>query len=226
VALVGSGEFLPVMRDVDRQLLAGRPARVAVMPTAAGLEGTARVRYWFDLAQSHYRALGAEVVEIPVLARADAEEPRWSDAIAGCGLVYLSGGDPLHLVTTIRATPVWEAIRSAWVAGAALAGCSAGAMALAGTVLSVRRGGPPIDGLGVVAPIAVLPHFDRFSRRVDLDAVRASLPSDVRLVGVDEDTAAVSDDLHTWSVAGRAGAHLYLSNGTVSHATAGASLTW
>jgi cyanophycinase len=226
VALVGSGEFLPVMRDVDRGLLDGRPARVAVLPTAAGLEGQARVRYWFDLAHRHYAGLDVEVVEIPVLARAGAEDIGWAEAIAGCGLIYLSGGDPLHLVTTIRATPVWAAIRAAWKGGAAIAGCSAGAMALAGTVLSVRRGGPPIDGLGVAGPIAVLPHFDRFSRRVDLDAVRASLPAEIRLVGIDEDTAAVSHDLRTWTVAGRSGAHLYEADGSIEHATAGASLSW
>ena len=39
IALVGSGEFLPVMEDVDRGLLAGRPPRAAFLPTAAGEEG-------------------------------------------------------------------------------------------------------------------------------------------------------------------------------------------
>jgi cyanophycinase-like exopeptidase len=100
-------------------------------------------------------------------------------------------------------------------------------MALAGTVVSVRRGGPPIDGLGVVDGVAVLPHFDRFSRRLDLGAVRATLPAAVRLLGIDEDTAVMAEgDRRTWTVAGRAGAHLHRADGRVDHAVAGATLSW
>ncbi len=44
IALLGSGEYLPVMDDVDRYLLAncgaeGRKPRVVCLPTAAGQEG-------------------------------------------------------------------------------------------------------------------------------------------------------------------------------------------
>src|ERR1700722_20160728 len=62
VALVGSGEFLDVMVGVDAGLLAGRPARVAVLPTAAGLEGDERVDWWLELARGHYEAMGVETV--------------------------------------------------------------------------------------------------------------------------------------------------------------------
>ncbi|MBC7373040.1 MAG: peptidase, partial [Frankiales bacterium] len=34
LALVGSGEYLPVMLEVEAQLLAGRPARYVQLPTA------------------------------------------------------------------------------------------------------------------------------------------------------------------------------------------------
>ncbi len=45
IALVGSGEYLPVMEDVDRYLLDslnlnGRKPRVVCLPTAAGRKGT------------------------------------------------------------------------------------------------------------------------------------------------------------------------------------------
>ena len=39
LALVGSGEYLPVMADVERMLLAGRPPRYVQIPTAAAPEG-------------------------------------------------------------------------------------------------------------------------------------------------------------------------------------------
>ena len=47
IALVGAGEYLPVMDAVDRHLLAsvktdGRPPQVVCLPTAAGQEGESR----------------------------------------------------------------------------------------------------------------------------------------------------------------------------------------
>lgn len=228
VALVGSGEFLAGMAEVDRALLEGRPPVVAVLPTAAGLEGAGRVRYWLDLAQHHYGDLGATVVEVPVLNRDDAEDPSWGALIAGAGLVYLSGGDPLHLVGSLQGTPTWAAIEDAWRGGAALAGCSAGAMGLAGTVMSVRRGGPPVAGFGVVPGIAVLPHFDRFTKMMDVGKARAALDPSIHIVGVDEDTALVASTPTgaPWTVAGRAGGHLFRGDGSRTSATAGATLHW
>ena len=54
IALVGSGEFLPQMEEVDRYLLAGRPPRAAFLPTAAGQEGPASVSRWLALGREHY----------------------------------------------------------------------------------------------------------------------------------------------------------------------------
>lgn len=44
IALVGSGEFLPQMVEVDRWLLNGRLPRAAFLPTAAGEEGPVQWR--------------------------------------------------------------------------------------------------------------------------------------------------------------------------------------
>jgi hypothetical protein len=53
IALLGSGEYLPIMDDVDRYLLANcgvdaqaRKPRVVCLPTAAGREGDASVTRW------------------------------------------------------------------------------------------------------------------------------------------------------------------------------------
>lgn len=50
VALVGSGEFLPVMEVVDRILLDGRAPKVVFLPTASAEEGPDTVEYWVRLA--------------------------------------------------------------------------------------------------------------------------------------------------------------------------------
>jgi cyanophycinase len=203
VALVGSGEFLDVMAPVDAVLLAGRPSRVAVLPTAAGLEGDDRVAWWFGLAERHYRAMGVEPIPVDVRTRADAENPELAGRIAGAGLVYLSGGDPHHLASTLEGSPVWDAVLAAWHGGAALAGCSAGAMALtSGAPPDLGPGGARRsasgDGirsaLGVVGHLAVIPHFDLLERRRPgiVEWFAGWQPAGTTLVGVEEETALIS----------------------------------
>lgn len=224
VALAGSGEFLPIMRPVDELLLDGRARRVAVLPTAAGREGAGRIRYWLDLANRHYRALDTEVVEIPVLARDHAFEPRWVDALAGVGLVYLSGGDPFHLVATLRDSPVWAAIQAGWRDdGVPIAGCSAGAMALAEAVVPLRRGGDALPALDVVPSVAVLPHFDRWTDAGTMltEHAAGTLPNGLQLVGVDEDTVLVGRPGEEWTVAGRGRVHLLGQGAATESAGAG-----
>ncbi len=226
VALAGSGEFLPVMRPVDQHLLEGRTQRVAVLPTAAGRESGGRIRYWFDLARRHYRAIGVEVVEVAALDRADAFDSRWVDALDDVGLVYLSGGDPFHLVATLADSPLWSAIVQRWRDGSALAGCSAGAMALAEGVVPLRRGGASLPALGVVPGIAVLPHFDRWTDAGTMLTEHAarSLPTGLSLVGIDEDTVVTGSPGGDWTVAGRGRVHLLGSGVGNLAAAAGATI--
>ena len=56
LALVGSGEYLPTMEPVDRQLIARLDATPSVicLPTAAGQEGKERIRYWSDLGEKNF----------------------------------------------------------------------------------------------------------------------------------------------------------------------------
>jgi cyanophycinase len=194
IALVGSGEYLPVMQEVEGWLLEGRPARYVQLATAAAPEGDRVLARWHDLGAQAAARLGAEQIVVDVRTRADADNPANADAIAGAGLVYLSGGNPGHLAGTLRGTRVWAAIREAWLFGASVAGCSAGAMALGGYVPDFRhpkRGGT--DGLGLVPDIRVLPHFDKYSRMIPDFALRPLVTPGAVVVGIDEDTALVAD---------------------------------
>jgi cyanophycinase-like exopeptidase len=205
IALVGSGEFLPVMEDVDRRLLKGRPPRVVFLPTAAAPEGRARVDYWVELALEHYRRMGVGAEPLLVLERSDADRPEFADRVAGAGLIYFSGGNPAYLTDTLRDSKVWRAIHGAWENGAALAGCSAGAIALTAVVRDRFAADAPVrPALGVVPHLAVLPHFDRLRRfRPELAEARTrGTPDGVTLVGVDEDTAIVGGPVR-WTVMGR-----------------------
>ena len=205
IALVGSGEFTPAMEDVDRELLEGRPRRVVFLPTAAAPEGDRSLAYWVDLGRLHYTRLGVEALPLLVRNRVDAERSDLASAIAGAGLVYLSGGDPTYLAATLVRTRVGDAIVAAWQRGAAVAGCSAGAVALTDHVPDVRhRGRPATRGLALVPHIVVLPHFDQLERwapGVTRWALE-SLPDDRLLIGVDEETAILGGTVE-WRVRGR-----------------------
>jgi len=217
LALVGSGEYLSQMDETDRFLLdtLGGPAaaRVVVIPTASALELGMPER-WNNMGVDHFRALGAQVSPVMLLTRDDAQDERVLADLRGADLYYFSGGNPEHVIETLRDTPAWQIIRAGYAAGAVLAGCSAGAMMLGGYTLSVRavmRGQPPrwLLGFGVAPGIVLLPHFDRvadFAGAEMFRAILAAAPPDTTLVGVDEDTALV----HTpngaerrWQVFGR-----------------------
>jgi cyanophycinase-like exopeptidase len=165
-----------------------------------------------------------EPVPLRVVTRDDAEQRDYAEKLPGAGLVYLSGGVPPYLVETLRGTRLWRAIREAWQAGTALAGCSAGAMALGALALD-PRGRAPVPGLGVVPHVAVLPHFDRFERfrprmASELFPLR---PAGVHLVGIDEDTTVVGGP-EEWTVHGRGGAWVLSPDGGRRGAHAGETL--
>jgi cyanophycinase-like exopeptidase len=194
------------MEEVDRTLLEGRPQRVVFLPTASAPEGEERFGYWVSLGLAHYARLGVEAEPLLVRDRADAQREELAARVAGAGLVYLPGGNPAYLTDTLRDSVVWRAIHAAWESGTALAGCSAGAIALSAVVRDrFAPDAPPRPALGVVPSLAVLPHFDRLRTfRPQLVGARArGLPDGVTLVGVDEDTAIVGSPIGPWTVMGR-----------------------
>jgi cyanophycinase len=202
LVLAGGAEFLPGNESQDRLLAeaaAGRPAfvvcaAVRVRPEAA----VATARRWFA-------RLDVDMSELRVRSRSEATSSSTVELAKVAGLVYIAGGDPGRTVRLLAGTPVWEALVGAWRGGAALAGSSAGAMALCRWTL-VRDRWPdhetrrPLDALGLVPGCALLPHFDTFGERWIPSAQRV-LGSSTPLIGVDERTAAVWHE-GAWSVAG------------------------
>ncbi len=205
LALVGSGEYLPIMAPIEAELIAGRTPRYVQLATAAVPDGPDVVRRWHHLGAEQADRLGVSQVVVPVVDRQSANDPANVELVANAGLIYLSGGNPTFLADTLRDTAVWRGIVTAWRAGAALAGCSAGAMALTSWVPSLRhpRGGGTV-GLGLVPQLRVIPHYDAFLSRMPDVAARFLLPHDegVTLLGIDEETALVGGPA-TWTVRGR-----------------------
>lgn len=216
VALLGSGEFLPVMEQLDRRLLHGRPSRVVHLPTAAGQESGRRLRYWRDLARSHFQdRLGVEVETIGVLDTRTANDPSQVARLEGAGLIYMSGGNPGYLAAALRNSAVLRRIHQLMDEGVAVAGCSAGASALTAVAPDVRSGNDT-TGLALIPGLAVIPHYDAARRRWKsmVEMFTRSVPEGVTVIGVDENTAIVSDDRSTFEVYG-VGTAVRLGDGSV-----------
>lgn len=219
VALLGSGEYLPAMQAIERGLLAGRRPRMAQLATAAAPEGHERLRYWHRLGRDAADRLGVEQVVVPVVDRASAQDTRIAALIDDVGLVYLSGGNPRFLAATLRGTRAWDAIEQAWRSGAALAGCSAGAMALTAHAPDPRRPHePPEPGLGVVPHLRIIPHFDRFGRSLPPDTMRmlTARADGITVLGIDEDTALVGGPVE-WEVQGHGSVWALTASGRRQH---------
>jgi len=205
LALVGSGEYLPVMAEVEGLLLAGRAPRYVQIPTAAAPEGEETLARWVELGKAQADRLGVEPVPVVARNREQADDPELAALVAGAGLVYLSGGSPSYLASTLRGTLLWEAVVAAWEGGAALAGCSAGAMAMTGWAPYVQElDRDPEPGLAIIPDWWVLPHFDRMKEWEPdlLGRIEPSLPEGVTLLGIDEETALVRLG-DSWTVHGR-----------------------
>ncbi|MTA19803.1 MAG: peptidase [Actinobacteria bacterium] len=212
LALVGSGEYLPVMAELESSLIQSGPSlRYVQLATAAGQESDERLRYWERIGKEQADRIGAQQVFLPVFTREDAMRMDFAEKIRGAGLIYLSGGDPHYLAQTLFDTPVWEAIIASWKSGTSLAGCSAGAMAFGPDIPHFRKMKESGEiGLGLLPNIRVVPHYNKFFKWIPESAVQLFLkaPEGVRIVGIDEGTAIVTNNLKVWSIYGDGFAHL------------------
>jgi cyanophycinase len=206
LALVGGDEFKPGNEDQDALLVQAAKSRSGpayIVPTAAARGGpeqaVANATRWFA-------SLGLAVEELHVLSRGHANsEPLAAQAATG-SFFYLVGGDPGHTAATLRDSAVWRSIVAAWEAGAALAGSSAGAMAIGEwTLIRDRFKGDNRrlyrPALGLLRRLAVLPHFETFGHRWAASALERAPTEDTILLGIDERSAAVWDG-RTWTAHG------------------------
>jgi cyanophycinase-like exopeptidase len=211
IALLGSGEYLPVMNDIDRYLLEqtvsdGRIPQVVCLPTAAGQESEESIGRWMRMGDEHFSALGAQVVSLRITNRAEADDPQFAALIEQADLVYFSGGNPSYLFETMQGSRAWQAVQAAGERGAAFAGCSAGAMFMGEFLPDLR--GFSLRQKKVFALLAkshIFPHFDRMLawRGVTIPILQPLIPAGEYVLGLDEDTALVGRIAGDWQVMGR-----------------------
>ena len=223
IALLGSGEYLPVMDEVDIFLLANcgakdRKPRVVCLPTAAGKESESSVTRWMQMGVDHFTRLGADVRAVAVTDESSANEQSHASAVEEADVVYFSGGNPMYLYQTMKDSLVWKSAMKVFERGGVYAGCSAGAMILGNSMPNFRMLGiNSIDAFGFI-PAMVIPHFDAtpiFFKPI-ISAARMRLKENELLIGVDENTAMVGK-LGEWAVMGKAGVHVYTKNDIKSY---------
>lgn len=232
IALLGSGEYLPVMDEVDRHLLAsvkvnGRSPRVVCLPTAAGQEGDETIKRWSRLGLEHFQALGAEAAAPRIIDRQSADDPQWLPQLESADLIYFSGGNPRYLYETLQGSRAWYAAQKAWTRGAVYAGCSAGAMILAAKIPALRTATlKPINGFHIIPANYVIPHFDRLRaiRAAVLLGLRRQLAKHAFILGIDENTALVGRREGEWTVMGPGKVYL-ITRKTTQEYTSGQTLT-
>lgn len=216
-ALVGSGEYLPKMLPVDRELLErmqarGITPRVVVVPTAAAPDGASVTERWARMGTEHFRTLGAQVEPVMLLTRDDANNMQLVSQIAQANFVYFSGGKPRYLLETLRDSEAWNAIRHVYDTGGTIAGCSAGAMVMGSEFFDFPQIWRTQSALALVPGIAVIPHFDEIPGLFKDTAIHST--NKVTVVGIEGGTALVGSS-NAWEVIGSGGVTVFTDKGRI-----------
>jgi cyanophycinase-like exopeptidase len=188
--------------------------RVAIVPAAAAAERPdLAVAHGIDAFERVARSarIAAWIEGVMVVDERSAASPALADRLTAADLVYLPGGDPGHLVATLKESGAWGAILAAHARGAVLAGASAGAMVLAPWTWAPRGGRV---GLGLVAGLVVVPHAARVRVGGWAGTFAEQVPAGAGLLGrlgLEERTGVISGSLvpggRAWQVVGEGLVH-------------------
>ena len=211
ILLEGGAEFGGRMADPDRRAIAlagGPDETITIIPAAAapdhnhqraGRDGVG----WFQ-------GLGATNVSVlPLIDSSSANDPAIAAALAKSRLIYLLGGFPHYLGQALSGSLSWQAMLTAYLSGAVIAGSSAGAMVLCEYYFDPVSS-QVVKGLNLVKRICMLPHHNTYGKDW-VPQLKTQLP-DIVLVGIDEETGALKDaSQKDWQVYGKGKITLYHS---------------
>lgn len=204
------------------EMAGGKRARILVCSAPAAQPGDTARTY-----RELFEKIGvAEVVEAPVGTRLEAEEPALVEAAGRASAVFFTGGDQLRLTSLVAGTPLGQRVRERLYGdGLLVAGTSAGAAAMSGTMIiggahkgTVRRADVELaPGLGLWRDTVVDTHFNQRGRVHRLLAIFAHNPQ-VLGVGIDENTALELTPGDRFRVLGEGAVMVF--NGRVTHTNA------
>jgi cyanophycinase len=212
ISLAGGAEFGGKMALLDGRALnlaGGMDIVVSIIPAAAAPDNNHQRAGATGL--DWFRRLGVASVEaLPLIDRATADHPEVATALRRSHLIYLLGGFPAHLATSLRGSRSWDAIQSALSGGAVLCGSSAGAMVLCEYFFDPRSEAI-VPGLHLISGACILPHHNRFGKSWK-PRLSELLPGST-LIGIDEQTGMIgAEDSDSWQVHGRGTVVIYRQN--------------
>ena len=200
MALLGSGEFEPWTEPVDRWLLdrASGDGSVLILPTASAPEGNQVFDMWANMGLAHYNRLGIPAEVVPLKTHEDADRPDVVSRLETASMAYFSGGNPAHLAAVLDGSAFWIALMDAMGRGLAYTGCSAGVSCLGEQAPDSSIIDPMHDdvwrpGLRLFPDVYLGPHWDTIDGYIPglRDFIVRSVPSESRLLGIDERTSAL-----------------------------------
>ena len=152
VVLQGGGPFT-ANDELDRRVLADAGVdRIVVLPTADAYE---QPQLLVDAALAWGARIGVIVEPLMLLTRSQADDAA-AAVIAAAPAVFLAGDSANHLRSALKDTPVFAAIVELLARGGTVVASGASAAALCDPMTDQRGGGFAL-GLGLVAPLAVIP---------------------------------------------------------------------
>lgn len=211
---------LKVLRTIAG-LPEGGSRTVEIVPTASSIPREVSEQY----VQAFGRIGIPNVRIMDIQGRADAGRLDFVERIRGADVVFLTGGDQLRLTSLLGGSPVLAALKRHYWNGGVIAGTSAGATAMSGTMIfegeaadALRKGSVQMTpGLGLVRNAVIDTHLIHRGRISRLLEVIASNPGMIG-IGVGEDTGIIICDGHRVKVIGSGvvvvvdGHHLRYSN--------------
>jgi len=194
----GSGSTIVRIVILPTAAARGRPDRAAAMGIAA-LNG-----------RLDHDGLDIRIDVASVVDAASADDAGNAALLEAADLIHLPGGDPDLIPAILGGSRALASIEAARARGAVIAGASAGGMALAEWSWTPNGG---IRGLGFVAGLALVPHYDGIRRTEWQEALDKVAPGEIGYLGLDEQTGAIcdrpSDGGRTWRVSGPGAAYWF-----------------
>ena len=172
--------------QIDQEVLAATSGYVAVLPTADAFENPNDL---VAAAKAWTLRLGREIRVCEVYNRHDANEDHHAKTIRKAGAVYVVGDSPIHLRSTLKDTPVFDALQEQFSDGLLVA-AGGSAAALCDPMID-PRGGAFALGLGLISGIAMIAESetwsaDRLHRTLQLaNTAVAEVPTGAAMLRVD-----------------------------------------
>ena len=233
LALIGGEEFSVGFEEVhahlaevaygNRQIKNSHSLRIVFLPTCAAHDGMETVQYWCDLARQRLGVLGGEVATLNIIDHESANDPDYAYQIANADWIYFGGGYPHTGIKILSDTRALAALHQARTHGALISGASGGAMLMCARSWVItpefdevitrffNQGGnaddleiplpPPLDCLGLLPNTLCWPHLNQFFSKKWLE--RGMLPAGCTMIGIDEQTAVISQGNDDFQVLGK-----------------------